>query len=488
MKNLNRCFSALLLFFLSSASFQKASAEGYLYLFKKNFPGDFAVVEAVQEEKSEGNIKLTTAEGKLSVWQETMLAAKFPLFDEAREVSDPAAIQVSIDAMEKLSGEEPGTKMYLQGLINQRKELLARLQNKTVETTQTAGDALERYLSDGYNEERVYSLEYLEAKLRRGERFKQDLPAEAARISDYLKPWAEELQNRKAGLERYNGKWVNTEEVAQMKAERTEADRKAFFDKEIDFKVPLEAISQKAVYIFLLVIGISVLIMFGILITGLRNLSSGFGLSTILALVFGLGGLAAYGYAAWILFQPPLGYVREASPQGGADVLKRQENLPVDEFIFLIHQDAGNPKPTVPGRYLLQEPELSAFLKKYLKLESSSKPEAYAVTRRGLKVRILVDRILVFDELTWFKKNVVMCYSFFYANSSDGFEFFKTEASAGGVPLPGRIFKHLWEQVQPTVGEVITESKVLDNYHVSRMESGMIELISNRNPPKPATP
>jgi hypothetical protein len=293
VKNLNRCFRALPLFFLSWAFLQTASAEGYLYLFKKDFPGDFAGVEAVQEEKSEGNIKLTTAEGKLSVWQETMLVAKFPLFDEAKEVSDPAAIQASIEAMEKLAEAEPGTKMYLQGLINQRKELQARMQNKTVETAQTAGDALERYLADGYNEERVYSIEYLEAKLRRGEKFKQDLPGEAAKISDYLKPWMEELENRKAGLERYNGKWVNPEAVAQMKADRTEADRKAFFAKEIDFKVPREAISQKAVYVFLSVIGVSILIMLGILITGLRSLSSGFGLSTVLALVFGLGGLAA---------------------------------------------------------------------------------------------------------------------------------------------------------------------------------------------------
>lgn len=488
MKNLNRSFRALILFFLSSAFVQKASAEGYLYLFKKNFPGDFAAVEAVQEEKSEGNLKLTTAEGKLSVWQESMLTAKFPLFDEAREVSDPAAVQVSIEAMEKLAAEEPGTKMYLQGLINQRKELQARMQNKTVETTQAAGDALERYLGDGYNEERVYSLEYLEAKLRRGEKFKQDFPAEAAKISDYLKPWAEEWQNRKSGLERYDGKWAGAEEVAQLKAERTEADRKAFFAREIDFKAPLEAVSQKAVYIFLAVAGVSVLIMFGILISGLRNLSSGFGLSTVLALTFGLGGLAAYGYAAWTLFQPPLGYVREASPMAGAELLKSEESLPVDEFIFLIHRDAGKPKSTVPSRYLLREPELNAFLKKYLKKESSVKPEAYAVTRRGLKVRVLVDRILVFDELTWFKKDVVVCYSFFYANNAGGFDFFKTEAFAGGLPLPGRIFKHLWEQVQPTVAEVIAESKVFDNYHISRMESGMIELISARNPPKAATP
>jgi|GEM_PF-3907451 len=466
---------------------QTASAEGYRYLFKKDFPpGEFAAVDAVQEEKSEANLKLTDVDGKLSVWQENLLAAKFPLFDGAKEAPNPEILRASIAALEQFIADFPKSIGYLDGLLDQQKELEGRLKNKTADTSQMTGEALSRYLAEPYNEERTYSIAYLDAKIKRGEAFKLQLPEQVAKISDYMKPWEEALSHGNAGLQRFEGEWMSSELVAKAKADRMASKRQVFLEKELFFSIPQEAIPQSLVYVGVSALGFSFFIILLTLLQSLRNLSNGLTLGTVISLCLGLGGLAAYGYGGWLFFKEPLGYSAGLSPAKTLEASTQgQDKITLEEFLFRNQQSIEDKDLPKPGRYVLQDPDINLFLRKYARIEGSERPDAYAVTRRGFKVQMLVDRILIFDELSWFKKNVVVCYTFYYANSKNGFEFFKTEASVGGgIPLPGKIFKYLWDEAQPAVATVLVRSKVLENYHVTRMESGTIELISNRKPPK----
>jgi len=477
VKNLTWLRSILLPSLLFASGIQSSLAEGYLYLFSKDFPpGDFTAVEAVQTEQSEGNLKLTTADGKLTVWGANLVAAKYPLFDERKEAADPAAMQALIDSMEKFIAEQPGSKNYLQTPINQRKELLARLQNKAVENVQTTEDALGRFLSDAYEYDRTYSIDYLEAKIRRGDQFKQEAPDQTDKITEYLKPWAEELKYRKQGMERYEGKWQTVEAIARIKEGQSQAEKKAFLEK-ISFKIPQVVFTQTQVYIFLAVFALSALILLVLAFNGLSNVSGGLSLSVLFSLLFGLGGLGLYGFGIWCLFSPPSSYTSLSSSSSLKD------SIPLDELMYRVSGSAN--APAGPSRYLVDDPAINTFLKQYLKIDDSGKADAYAVTRKGLKVRILVDRILIFDELSWCKKDIVACYTLYYTSTSQDISIYKNEATLGSVPMPGKMFKFVWEQqIQPLVTEVFNTSRVFDTYHISRMEGGMVEFISGKNPPK----
>jgi len=75
-------------------------------------------VEALQVEELDGNLKLTTPEGKIVVWGGDLLVCKFPRFDEAKESQDPAGVQTTIEAMEKLIDNLNNTKTNAELLLS----------------------------------------------------------------------------------------------------------------------------------------------------------------------------------------------------------------------------------------------------------------------------------------------------------------------------------------------------------------------------------
>lgn len=487
VKKIIPVFRAWLLLTLIAAAFQEASAESFLYLFKKGGTGEFASVEAVQEEKIAGVLKLTAADGKVVAWQESMLAAKFGLFDEAAGTPDTAAMESGLVQVEDFMAKEPGSAALLQPLAEKWKAYLTRNKVQAEDTARkNAEERLARFMTESYRTEVNYPLETLEGREKEGVELAGLMPDQSGKIADYWKPWAEELKNRKAGLERFEGGWLSPEAIAQEKAGRREAARKSFMDKELSFRIDGEVLSKNTIYLSLGAMGFSALLFAGMFLGGVRGLFKSPGVLTWIYLAIGGGGLGAYALGSWMLFQKPAAYAGSGTVLPKASSTEEKAVLAVDELIFCIHQPAGSEAPEAPGKVLIVDPALNEFLKNHVKIESAAKPEDHALVRRGLRIQVRDDRILIFDELEWAAKDVVVCYSVYFSETKEGFQFGKVEASIGDLPLSGKLFQHLWSQVEPLMGGVLTQSRVLENYYIKRMEPGVVEMVSNRAAPRQA--
>jgi len=311
-------------------------------------------------------------------------------------------------------------------------------------------------------------------------------PEQKERIESYLKPWQDELQNRKAGLERFEGKWLSPQEIAKTKAEREALARQSFLDKELNFSISEEAVSQKAVFVTVALLGLSFLFLLVTFAGGVKGLFSSPGLASWVAVILGGLGIGAYAFGGWLLFQTPPGYsgqgVTLQKVADGAD----SKNVALDDLIFVIQQPRASNSPA-PDSVVLEDLALNSFLKSYVKIAPSLDKGSYSILRKGMKVEVKGDRVLVFDEMNWAGKELVVCYTLFFSMNGEELRFGKTEASAGNLPLPGRIFTHLWGQVGPLMGDVVAKSRVLDNYYIKRMESGVVEISSIRTAARQAS-
>lgn len=484
MKRCVPVFRAWFFLVLLAAAFQAASAENCLYLFKKG-GAEFVPVEAVQEEKMSGILKLTTVDGKVVAWQESMLAAKFRLFDEAAGNSDPASLESTVVLMEDFMAKEPGSAALLKPLAEKWRASLNRNKVQEEDTARkNAEERLARFMAETYRTDVGYPLEALEKREKESVELAGLMPDQSGKIAEYWKPWGEELKNRKAGLEQFEGRWLSPEAIARVKAERRDAARKSFLEKELSFRIEGEALSQNAVYLSLGVMGLSALLFAGMFLGGVKGLFRSPGPAVWISLVIGAGGLGAYALGGWMLFQEPAAYA------GSGLVLPNApgtgDKAALDELIFCIHQPAGSEAPEAPGKVLIGDPALNEFLKNYVKIGPASQGGANALLRRGLKVQVRDDRIVIFDEMKWAARDLVVCYNVYFSETDGGFQFGKVEASIGGLPLSGKLFRHFWSQVEPLMGGVLARSKVLENYYIKRMEPGVVEMVSNRTAPKQA--
>ncbi|MEM6822163.1 MAG: hypothetical protein AAF558_09505 [Verrucomicrobiota bacterium] len=423
--------------------------------------------------------------GKRSAWQRDFYLGSVPLFPEtvdeltdddiASAVSEFSEFLASHPQAANILGKEREKWTELQSLkleakAEQEAQLRAELQEK-----------IQEFMTRKYDPKQKYSSEELIDLATEARSLMDQLPEEAEKIGEFMKPWLEHAKHVEEGKIYYQEEWLTPEEVKQKRQEVLQKAMDKFMEEGADLKMEGVVVPQMSI---LLASGVILVTLILILYLFLWLASSRGGTLTFggaLLLLLGLAVLGAYTYFGFKIFSGAStidAYL--AQPSGDSDV----DVSSVQRTLFLASKPKAFSLTKEDREVVLQDQQINKLLGDHLEFELAEESELFDMERVGFACLFLGDKVVLLDEVVVFGKSFLYRYELSHNITETLIQFTDFNAYLGGATLPGQVANHMWMKVRRHLREFLNRTGLPDVYQISDVKDGTITVRMSKVPEK----
>jgi hypothetical protein len=414
---------------------------------------------------------LVNAKGGRAMVQARTVAGQLAwLTDEQLAVANTIDIGVLATQYELAARNMPSVKKMLgEEAARLRAEQKRRADALAAEKS-AAESRIQAATSSVYDPGAGYTAEALDGLLAAAEAVRAENPAAAPRIDAWGKPFRAHLERLKAGDVYENGAWITKEQVA----ERARTEREAAFQRSLaDLTISAVALPADAIQGLArnaaISAGVAMLVGIGLIVFARRRIAM-----RAVGVALLVGGP---GYPAALFF------LATRTPSG-----LPTESTPADLQPVLLALEAAADPATPADSQTLSEAAVNTFLARFLRIERAANPTGWAATREAIAVRLLPDRLFLFELLRSTDREWIVRYTLDFRPPGVTPPLVVSSVTLGALDLPTGIAQALWRNLEPQLAGLLSRVHVTGGLKIQNPTDGAIKLEPQTLKPDASAP
>lgn len=452
---------------VSSAFAQTAPKPRDLFLVRSP-DGQVTAIRATSFENQGGVLVIISETGSRAVVQSRSVIARLPWYSDEELESGAVKLPTLAATYRSYAPMAPGLRPFLQREAARFEAMEKSRNDADAARTKAAQERLAAATATTYDPARAYSTAEIEELLAAADAVGREQPEAVASLETWAAPFREHLRRLQAGDQIVDGAWVTKDDLARQ----AQADREAAFRATLDY--PLAPVALPAEIIAPLVRNVALaaaaamLLGLGLLVLGRKR--GGLRLPGLILLVGPPVGLAALYF---LLTRDP------------ADLPRRDAALDEQPLVAALAEAARVSPDLAPQSHVVPENAINSLLARRVRIDTPAEPAPWAAVREGLAVRVLGDRVSIFELLRCAGRPWIARYDLTFQPGVVGV----TAVSVGAVELPANLSASLWKSLEPQLLALLEKSALPATFALTVAGNGQVALTPrDATTPGPQTP
>lgn len=416
-------------------------------------PGETKAVPAKSVEENGPMVIITGEDGTRSVVQPRNVVGRLPRYTDEELRSGAVDLEGLAKQYEALSRSQSSIRNFLAGEAARMRTIHQAITAKQIETKPADSGVVDRIISQTYDPETDYSTKELAGLLLEAEKARKEFPDSAEKLDEWAAPFRTHFEQRLAGRQRFDGKWLSPAEIIVRKREIAED---AF---QRTFSAPLDAVALTNGEMKTLVVlsggGAALLILVGIALLfvrsrpGLRLLGVGLSLGTIIL--------------AGALF-----LLASSDPKDVPPITADTTTAPLMSALFAASKQ---PIDIMAHPQSVSDASINTLLAQRAAPIRPSERDPWIARREALAVQLAGNRAVFFELIRAFDRDWVVRYQVVL-----GAEPKLNGAWIGRVKCPPPLNGWLWDSLRRQLERTLANTAILATYDARIDEDGMVYL------------
>ncbi len=430
--------------------------------------GIITAIRAVSFQQQGAALLLVNASGGRAVVQARAVVGQLPWFPD-EELEDPALDPAPLAAKYEVAARRIPSLQKVLLAEAARFHAVEKRRADAATTRKNAAEARIRSVTSAhYDPAAGYTPESLHALLEAAAAVRSESAEASARIEKWAAPFRDHLEKLQAGNRYENGAWHTPEELAaQARAQREAAFARSLTTLQISaLALPAETV-RSLVLKAEMATGIAMLAGLGLIALSRRRLP------------LRAAGVALFAGSPAILAS--LFFLATRNPgQLPADTPAADLRPLMDALADAAALESETP----PSEHTISEAGLNTFLARHIRIARATDPDAWAVVREAIAVRLLPGRILLFELVRSDHRHWILRYDLAFRPTG----IIVSGVKLGTLDLPPALAQPLWKNLEPQLAAILATLPITATFTIHKPADGTLRLSPLVAPPPAKSP